>query len=182
MKIVSGKFKGRILFRPEDDSIRPTSNRAREMIFNTLNSFFLKDNKSLSNLKVLDCFCGTGALGIEAISQGANDVIFIDNSRKAIEICKRNCKELKIEESAKIIQSDFIKEKRQYLIDIFLCDPPYNKYPIEILLNRLKTIVRVGTYGVIELPKSLNTIEFHDFHLLKKKYVSNSQFCFVKKI
>ena len=119
MKIVSGKFKGRVLKGPNDNSIRPTSNRAREMIFSTLNSFLLKDKKSLSDLKVLDCFCGTGALGIEAISRGAKKVIFIDNSNKAIDICRKNCLELKIEKSTKIIQSDFTKEKKEYLVDIF---------------------------------------------------------------
>ena len=63
------------------------------MIFSTLNSILLMDNKNLTDLLVLDCFCGTGALGIKAISRGARKVIFIDSEEDSLNICKKKlCK------------------------------------------------------------------------------------------
>ena len=70
MRIISGKYRGTKLFLPPDDLIRPTSDRAKEMIFSTLNSIILKKKLNFDDMKVLDFFCGTGGLGIECISRG----------------------------------------------------------------------------------------------------------------
>ena len=63
MKIISGRLKGRNLLGPKSSMLRPTSYRAKKMIYSTLNSLLIKMNKSLTNSTVLDCFCGTGAFG-----------------------------------------------------------------------------------------------------------------------
>ena len=184
MRIISGKLKGKRLSGPIDNSIRPTSDRAKEMIFNTLNSFFVKDNITFDDSIILDIFCGTGALGIEAISRGAKKSIFIDNSNYSLEICKKNCEKLNINHLSEIINLD-VKEsinifhKRQ--IDIFFCDPPYDKFSIDLLLDKIKVILNKNAYGVIELSKKNDLIEFKNFKLLKVKYISNSKFCFVQK-
>ena len=89
MRIISGKYRGTKLFLPPDDLIRPTSDRAKEMIFSTLNSILSKKKLILDNMKVLDFFCGTGGLGIECISRGFKKVCFIDNSKIAIELTKK---------------------------------------------------------------------------------------------
>ena len=90
MRIISGKFKGKKLFSPNNNKIRPTSDRAKEMIFNTLNSYFLDKNINFSDLIVLDCFCGSGAIGLEFLSRGSKEVIFVDNSLESIELAKKN--------------------------------------------------------------------------------------------
>ncbi len=185
MKIISGKFKGRNLHGPNDNSIRPTSIRAKEMIFSTLDSMLFKDKKKLCDSLVLDCFCGTGALGIEAISRGAKKVIFVDKSQKAVDICRLNCSDLEIIKSSEIIKLDFfdyrIKQKIT-AIDIFFCDPPYQEFSVEKLLEQMKPIIKDHAFGILELPKHYKDIEFKDFYLLKTKFISSSKFCFLKKV
>ena len=90
MRIISGKFKGKKLFSPNNNKIRPTTDRAKEMIFNTLNSYFLDKKINFSDLIVLDCFCGSGAIGLEFLSRGSKEVIFVDNSLESIELAKKN--------------------------------------------------------------------------------------------
>jgi 16S rRNA (guanine966-N2)-methyltransferase len=72
MRIISGRHRGTKLFLPPDDLIRPTSDRAKEMIFSTLNSILSKKKLKFDDMKVLDFFCGTGGLGILCISCGSN--------------------------------------------------------------------------------------------------------------
>ena len=85
MRIISGIQKGRKLFPPppHEKSIRPTSDRAREALFSILGD-------SVENAKVLDLFAGTGALGLEAFSRNADFVVFVDNSRLALDLIKKN--------------------------------------------------------------------------------------------
>ncbi len=79
MRIVAGKFRGKSLSSPSDDSIRPTSDRARESIFNILGS---RLGPVLAGRRVLDLFAGTGALGLEALSRGADHVTFVETAPK----------------------------------------------------------------------------------------------------
>ncbi|MDP3478800.1 MAG: 16S rRNA (guanine(966)-N(2))-methyltransferase RsmD [Desulfoprunum sp.] len=85
MRIISGWARGRKLFSPPANSqaIRPTSDRAREALFNIISGH-------IEHADVLDLFAGTGALGLEALSRGANTVTFVENSRQALELIKRN--------------------------------------------------------------------------------------------
>ena len=107
MRIISGSLKGRRLASFNNKNIRPTSDRAKEMIFSTLYSILKK--KSLEELKILDCFCGSGSLGIECISRGCKDVHFIDNSYESMEITTKNCKIMNVENFSKFYRSDFRK-------------------------------------------------------------------------
>ena len=96
MRIISGEFKGQTLISPDTNEIRPTSDRGKEVIFNTLSSILFTQEKNYKEIDILDIFCGTGSLGIEAISRGGRNIIFIDNSKKAIYLTKRNCEKLNI--------------------------------------------------------------------------------------
>jgi len=187
MKIISGKLRGRLLVGPKDSFIRPTLNRAKEMIFSTLNSILLKNNKSMSDSLVLDCFCGSGALGIEAISRGAKKSIFVDNSTQALNLCKLNCTKLNILDISEFIKSDLENlafHSQKDFIDIFFFDPPYNKVKIDQILERFNNekIIKKNAVGIIELPKESLRLELPGFHLLKKKIVSGSEFLFVTKL
>ena len=76
--------------------IRPTSDRGKEVIFDTLSSILYKQDKEYKEIDILDIFCGTGSLGIEAISRGGKNISFIDNSEKAINLTRMNCEKLNI--------------------------------------------------------------------------------------
>ena len=80
MRIVGGKFRGKTLLSPSDDSIRPTADRVREAVFNILAS---RLGASLDGKQVLDLFAGTGALGLEALSRGAARIVYVDTGTES---------------------------------------------------------------------------------------------------
>jgi 16S rRNA (guanine966-N2)-methyltransferase len=88
MRIVGGRHKGRTLVAPSGQRTRPTSDRVRETVFNILAHSI--DNFNVSGVSVVDIFAGTGALGLEALSRGAKHATFIDSSRRALNIVKKN--------------------------------------------------------------------------------------------
>ena len=86
MRIIAGKYRGKKLFSPDTKDVRPTSDRARESIFNILNSRFSSD---YSKYNLLDIYAGTGAFGFEALSRGFASVTFIDKNTENIQYKKR---------------------------------------------------------------------------------------------
>ena len=97
MRIISGKFRGLKLYSPLDSNTRPTSDRLKESLFSILESH--KYNLNLSTSKVLDICSGTGALGIEAISRGAELVYFIEKDPKAIHVIEKKYFKIKDKQS-----------------------------------------------------------------------------------
>lgn len=123
MKIIAGKHRGRNLFSPTGDGVRPTSSKMRESIFNILMSMGI-----LEDSKVVDLCCGTGALGIEAISRGAGKVIFIDGSNQHLKLAWENICSLKEQDKATMIRSSAEKlPKAREEFSIVFIDPPYHK-------------------------------------------------------
>ncbi len=110
------------LFTLEGDNTRPTLNRVKETIFNIL-SFDLRDTS------FLDLFAGSGGIGIEAISRGAKESYFLDNSKDAINIINKNVSKAKFEDRAIIETIDSLSflNKTKKTFDIIYIDPPYNK-------------------------------------------------------
>ena len=129
MRIISGKHKGRKieLLKEAGGKVRPTSEFAREAIFNILSHGKLAaDGYSFIGKAVLDVFCGTGAFGLEALSRGAKSVTFIDQSREALASVRHNIINIHEENNAELIQtnaSKLGKARKDYSL-IFL-DPPY---------------------------------------------------------
>ena len=122
MRIIAGKYKGKILSEFELSSTRPTSDLVRGAIFNIL-------GEKVNGSTFLDLFAGTGAMGIEAISRNAKQVVFVDNNQESINLIKKNTSFLK-ENNYKIKKCDCfeaLKElsAQQYCFDVILIDPPY---------------------------------------------------------
>ena len=90
MRIVGGAFKGRRLAVPAGQDVRPTSDRARESLFNVLMHGLAEWDGELAGSSVVDLFCGSGALGLEALSRGAAHVTLIDRSHAALAVTKKN--------------------------------------------------------------------------------------------
>ncbi len=134
MRIVGGKYKSRVLLEFKGDKIRPTADKVRESLFNILQN-------RIYGAEFLDLFCGTGAMGIEALSRGARSVTFNDNSRESITLTKTNLEKLKVDESYKTSNLDAVT----YLtttsdkFDIIYIDPPYAS---EFGINALKVCAR----------------------------------------
>jgi 16S rRNA (guanine966-N2)-methyltransferase len=127
MRIVAGKFRGRALLTPSDDSIRPTSDRAREAIFNVIAS---RLGPVFTGLRVLDLFAGTGALGLEALSRGAQQAILVDNGAEARGLIRDNIEALGLGGVAKLLRRDATAlgpAGTMGPVDLVFLDPPYGK-------------------------------------------------------
>lgn len=124
MRVIAGRCKGRVLFRPHGNLIRPTSDRIKEYIFDYLGS-------EIENASVLDLFSGSGNLSIEALSRGAESSILIDKSKEAIRLIYKNLELTKLLSQCRVVHQDvfrFLKiaAKSKLNFDYIFADPPYS--------------------------------------------------------
>ena len=122
MRIIAGIHRGRILASPRDRSVRPTTDRAKQTIFDVLSNRI-----DFEGLQVLDLFAGSGSLGLEAISRGAASVTFVDNSRDSLALLQRNVGALRCEDRCTTYQADvfWYLKNTQARYDVVFADPPY---------------------------------------------------------
>jgi 16S rRNA (guanine(966)-N(2))-methyltransferase RsmD len=137
MRIISGTSKGRKLVTPRSQSLRPTSDRVKESLFNIL-------REEMEGKLVLDLFAGTGNLGIEALSRGAEKTIFVEKRRQAIRLIQKNLAQCGLEERSEILPKDTnrgigILKERGESFDLILMDPPYEKGWIQRTLMKLNS-------------------------------------------
>jgi 16S rRNA (guanine966-N2)-methyltransferase len=137
MRIISGTSKGRKLVTPKDLSLRPTSDRVKESIFNILRG-------QTEGRVVLDLFAGTGNLGIEALSRGAKKVIFVEKERRAIRLIQKNLAQFSLREQSEVLPVDAnraigILKQRGNIMDLIFMDPPYEQGLIERTLRKLNS-------------------------------------------
>ena len=159
MKIIGGKYKGLKLKTLKNKNLRPTLGRVRESIFNIL--FHGLAGFQMQTINVIDLFCGTGALGIEALSRGANHAVFVDESCQAIKIVKSNIARLDDSKSNTILQFDVMSIADNVTLGkanfgLAFLDPPYNKdltIPALIVLSKSR-LLKLGAFVVVELSKN----------------------------
>lgn len=128
MRVVGGTLRGRTIEGPEDESLRPTSDRARQALFNILeHGRFSADGRSLlPGTRVLDAFCGTGAFAIEALSRGAAHATLLDSASTAITLARRNLSALGLTARARVLQVDATRPPAAAEAHtIAFLDPPY---------------------------------------------------------
>lgn len=134
MRIISGKFRKKKLISVPGQSTRPTSDRLRETLFNII------AGKS-DGAFVLDLFAGTGALGLEALSRGAEQAVFIDVAPKAVSVIRKNISACSMENQAVVYKWDILKNLNclngRTGIDLVFMDPPYLRNMIERPLSFL---------------------------------------------
>lgn len=130
MRITSGRCKGKILKSPEGLSTRPTSDRARQAVFNILFHAPWCGPDGVIDTPAIDLFAGTGALGLEALSRGASDCVFVEDHRTAIATLRANIAACKMQDCATVMaQSALTLSARPSSISarqLLFCDPPYN--------------------------------------------------------
>ncbi len=139
MKITSGKFKGKKIKTLFDPELRPTMELVRATVFNIC-------RQDIENANVLDLFAGTGAIGLEALSQGASHITFIDKSPKAVKLIRENIKMFSIEENTKVYcqaakKALLILGKNKKVFDLIYIDPPYHLVNEDIIDELLETII-----------------------------------------
>lgn len=127
MRIVAGRHKGRPLVAPRGLRVRPTSDRAREALFNILvHGAPAREGAPLAGARVLDAFCGTGALGLEALSRGAGEAVFMDASPKALAAVRANAERLGEQARVRLVRADAARPPAAAApADLVFLDPPY---------------------------------------------------------
>jgi 16S rRNA (guanine(966)-N(2))-methyltransferase RsmD len=127
MRVIAGKYRSRPLHSLRGMYIRPTSDRLRETLFNVLTA---GTPSALEGSVWLDLFAGTGAVGIEALSRGARQVHFVESSKSAVEVIRRNVRSLGLTQGFEILQQELPRalrrlEQQGVAADVVFLDPPY---------------------------------------------------------
>lgn len=137
-------MKGRTLFSPPGLALRPTSNKVRESLFNILSDRII-------GATFLDLYAGTGAIGIEALSRGAEAVTFVENNPVHLQTLKKNLKLCTLEESAAVFKTAVMNylEKLNQTFDLIYLDPPYRSQEFEKMLPRLKRGDMIRSNGML---------------------------------
>lgn len=148
MRIIAGRLRRRTLKAPKGQITRPTADRTREALFN-----LLQTRIDLEACHVLDLFAGTGALGFEAISRGAEAVTFVESNGPVMRCCRENAELLEIEEYCTFFQSDalaYIKAFQEPAFDLVMADPPYELDALPRLPDLVMPLVKPGGLFVLE--------------------------------
>ena len=165
MRVITGLARGRKLFEPADDAIRPTTDMVKEAIFNIIQF-------DIEGRKVLDLFAGTGQLGIEALSRGAESCVFIDESAAAVKLVERNlaASGLKGGRVSRAESLAFLGAAGKY--DLIFLDPPYGTGLLEKALSRIQEFDKLNHGGIIvcECPSTAEPPELEAPYCKLKSY------------
>lgn len=166
MRVIAGTFRSRLLKGPGKLRLRPTSDRLRETLFNIL-------GPAVGDSLFVDLYAGTGAIGIEAISRGAKETIFVESHAATAKLIRANLEALKIESRAEIIEAKAVRgleriAARHLLADFIFLDPPYEDTPelLDVLdyLDASHVIAPLGLViaehrNKVDLPERLQRLE-----------------------
>ena len=167
MRIISGKYKGRVLKGYTLKGTRPTMDRVKESLFASIQDY-------LDNSVCLDLFAGSGNLGIEALSMGSREVVFVDKEYMACKTIKSNLDMLDNNLNTTILTMDYLKAIEKLYpkkFDIIFLDPPYKTYYIEKSLKKISESNILNGIVVLE-SDSLDKLNFSDYYdeIKTKKY------------
>jgi 16S rRNA (guanine966-N2)-methyltransferase len=153
LRVIAGSARGRTLHHPAGSRIRPTADRVKEALFSSLTSRF----GSFADLHILDLFSGSGSLGIEAMSRGAESAVFVDSHPESLALTSKNLRLTGFDKAATLLQMDAVKALQHLsgkgmTFDIILADPPYREKELtERLLQSLAAGVLLADDGIIAL-------------------------------
>ncbi len=184
MRVIAGTAKRLQLKTVKSNDTRPTTDRIKETLFNMLQN-------DIEDCGFLDLFSGSGAIGIEALSRGAKEAVFVENSKEALKCIKENLIFTKLNNSGIVMECNVssaisILEGRKTHFDIVFMDPPYNREIEKEVLVRLKdsSIIDEETIIIIEayLETNFTYLEDMGYNLIKeKKYKTNKHMFICKK-
>ncbi len=172
LRIIAGKYGSRKIKDVKSSLTRPTTDKNKESIFNSIGQFF-------EGGYALDLYAGSGALGIEALSRGMNQCDFVDKQLSAIKVIKENIQLLDLEAQTRVFKEDALKflENTKQTYDLILIDPPYKLKPYNNILNIIHNRHLLNKNGIIVMESDhQTTIEAdYDFVLFKEKTLGQSK-------
>ena len=152
MRIIAGDYKGRRLQSPQDYSIRPTTDKVKEALFSIL-------TEKIWGSRVLDLFAGTGQLGIEALSRGAAECVFVERRSDAVHLVQENLALCKLTDRAHVRQGDALAYLRSgEKFDLVFLDPPYASGLLEQALTDIAAFDICRQHGIIVAESAVETV------------------------
>ena len=176
MRVIAGIARGRTLISPSGIKTRPTGDRMKEDLFNIISPL-------VPGSQFLDLFCGSGAIGIEALSRKAKFAYFVDNSKDAIKAVNKNLQNTRFTDTAQVLHMDAslaIQQIKHLQFNIIFMDPPYDSSEAEKIVKQAALLLSEDGILILECPlnakiDSTNLVEYR-----RKKY-SQMQFIFFNK-
>lgn len=157
MRIISGTYKGRTIKFPNSKLVRPTTDKVKESLFN-----YLSNQIDFDGIKVCDIYAGSGSLGLEALSRGAEEVHFVEKDFFVVKVLKENILSLDAEDKCKIFKTEalrFSKMKNHEVYDLILADPPFFKDDIHTVVHNLLERNFLSENGILLVERSIQTKE-----------------------
>jgi len=180
LRLISGEFRGRKISFPSINGLRPTSDFARETLFNWLQSY-------IADAVCIDLFAGSGALGLESVSRGAKEVCFCDTNFKAIQTLKKNIQTLSIQ-NIKVLKQDGFKYLKNLSLDnslqnIIFLDPPFAKDMWQDLIDIIiaNENIKNNTLIYFEADSDISLLFKNKFEIIKSKKRGNVWFYLVRE-
>ena len=164
MRIIAGKYKNKKIvsnIKGASSTIKPTTSKIRESVFNIINNYFAQYDLITEESSFLDLCCGTGAIGIEAISRGFKQVYFLDNNYESLAITKRNLISLeKDDHNWRVIRSSIanLQITEEILFDVVYLDPPYNVRITNEKLEAISDFIHSNSLILIETPREISAL------------------------
>ena len=183
MRIISGSFKGKKILEPKNQVTRPLKDLTKESIFNII-IHTKKFNIELSNSKVLDLFSGVGSFGMECLSRGSSNLIFVESYKEVLPVLKRNITSINCQENSVIYEKDIIKNFDFKIIknkiDIIFMDPPYKEKLLSQLLIKINESKILSSNGIIIIHRHKKEEDLfpENFNIIEKKSYGISKVIF----
>ena len=183
MRIISGSFKGKKILEPKNQITRPLKDLTKESIFNII-IHTKKFNIELLNSKVLDLFSGVGSFGLECLSRGSSNLIFVESYKEVLPVLKRNITSINCQENSVIYEKDIIKNFDFKIIkdkiDIIFMDPPYKEKSISQLLTKIDESKILSSNGIIIIHRHKKEEDLfpENFNIIEKKSYGISKVIF----
>ncbi len=157
MRIIAGTRKSRRLKTLDNQNTRPTLDKVKEACFSSISN-------KIESARFLDLFSGSGNIGCEALSRGADYCDFVDGSQAAIRVIKENVNDLDFAKNSSIYHMDAFQacryfKNKGFKYDVIYCDPPYNKIKIDKLLKALIPICKDDTLIIVEENQEISEVD-----------------------
>ena len=182
MRVIAGSAKSLPLKTPRQNTTRPTTDRIKETLFNIIAPY-------IPDCRFLDLFSGSGGIGIEALSRGAAEAVFVEQDRAALSVIRQNLRCTHLGERARVIGSDVLKAvlslKDEKPFDIIFMDPPYDHALERRVLESLQnsSCVKEDTWIIVEASAEtdFSYLESLGYQLIREKTYGSNRHVFVKK-
>lgn len=182
MRVIAGKVRRMTLVTPPGREVRPTTDRIKETLFNILQN-------DLADCRFLDLFSGSGGIGIEALSRGAKEAVFVDKNKDSIRCIEQNLSHTRLKEEAEVLPMDVLQairnlSKRNKLFDIVFMDPPYECDMEKDVLDALASsgIIDESTIIIVETSLRTDIEKWNDgkYEIVRSKRYKTNMHVFLK--